>query len=150
MSDSNSNTILQKISTGKATPKVNATKTSARPTQKSILAGIVRKRTANEALDGSSNKSTSTDIPVKESKATEMHAVTTTQSVDVTDSNVSSTTAGVNNEGALKCIGILPGIGKYEDSSDSDRSTDTDDEYDFRDYDWIGRKIKKNDGQCNE
>ena len=40
----------------------------------------------------------------------------------------------MNNEnselqtGALKCIGILPGLGSYEDSSDSDCSSDSDEE----------------------
>lgn len=51
----------------------------------------------------------------------------------------------VHNKGALKCIGILPGIGKYKDSSDSEKSTDTDDDYDFSDFDWVGRKVKKTD-----
>lgn len=66
----------------------------------------------------------------------------------------STTPAVINNgdlnKGALKCIGILPGIGKYKESSDSEKSTDTDDEYDFSDYDWIGRKIKKSckDEEC--
>lgn len=55
------------------------------------------------------------------------------------------------DEGSLKCIGILPGIGKYKESSDSDKSTDTEDEYDFSEFDWIGRKIKKesHDSECN-
>lgn len=55
----------------------------------------------------------------------------------------------VHDRGALKCIGILPGIGKYEDSSDSEKSTDTDDEYDFSDFDWVGRKVKKDEG-CHD
>lgn len=133
---------------------MNATKTSSRPTQKSILAGIVRKRTANEALDGSSDKSTAANIPAKQNKSTETHTATATQTSQ-TDSNdskstVNSTSADAYDKGALKCVGILPGIGKYGDSSDSERSTDTDEEYDFTDYDWIGRKIKKSDGQCGE
>lgn len=142
---------LQKISTEKATPKVNATKTSTRPTQKSILAGIVRKRTANEALDGSSDKSPPANIPEKKDKSTETHTSRSTQTKsNASKTSVNDTPAGPYDAGAMKCIGILPGIGKYGDSSDSERSTDTDDEYDFRDYDWIGRKIKKDDEHCNE
>lgn len=57
----------------------------------------------------------------------------------------------VHDRGALKCIGILPGIGKYKDSSDSEKSTDTDDEYDFSDFDWVGRKMKKgSDEVCHD
>lgn len=49
--------------------------------------------------------------------------------------------------GAFKCIGILPGIGgMYEESSDSEKSTDTDDDYDYSKFDWVGRKkVSKSD-----
>lgn len=50
--------------------------------------------------------------------------------------------------GAMKCIAILPGIGKYTESSDSEKSTDTEDEYDFSAYDWVGRKITRD--KCGE
>ena len=42
----------------------------------------------------------------------------------------------------LKCIGILPGLGSYDDSSDSDRSS-SDSEHGFHNvkYDLVGRKI---------
>ncbi|EZA55892.1 hypothetical protein X777_04111 [Ooceraea biroi] len=44
----------------------------------------------------------------------------------------------------LKCIGILPGLGTYEDSSDSDCTSDTDQETEpsSSKYDMLGRKIK--------
>lgn len=141
---------FQKINTEKAGPKANASKASSRPSQKSILAGIVRKRTANDALDSSNGgNSSSADIPVKQSKpnATEV-SVSTPEAVSVVEAAGAVANAGANDKGAMKCIGILPGIGKYEDSSDSERSTDTDDEFDFKDLDWVGRKIKKSDGQC--
>lgn len=56
--------------------------------------------------------------------------------------NVVSTSSDENASiGALKCIGILPGIcGTYAESSDSEKSTDTDDDYDYSHFDWIGRK----------
>lgn len=53
-----------------------------------------------------------------------------------------------NDHGAMKCIAILPGIGKYTESSDSEKSTDTEEEYDFSAYDWVGRKITRN--KCGE
>lgn len=140
---------VQKISTERAVPKANAAKASSRPSQKSILAGIVRKRTANEAL-GTANgaKSDAADVPAKQGRSSEADATAPKQEAEPTAGAASTVvSAGANDKGALKCIGILPGIGKYEDSSDSEKSTDTDDEYNFRDFDWMGRKIKK-DGQC--
>lgn len=42
----------------------------------------------------------------------------------------------------LQCIGILPGLGLYPDSSDSEQSSDTDQELAFPSgYDLLGRKI---------
>ena len=43
----------------------------------------------------------------------------------------------------MKCIGILPGLGSYEDSSDSDNSSNTDEEIDCgkKKYDILGRII---------
>lgn len=44
----------------------------------------------------------------------------------------------------LKCIGILPGLGSYKDSSDSDCSSDTDQDPELNQsrYDLLGRKIE--------
>lgn len=61
----------------------------------------------------------------------------------VVPSNVTLTT------GALQCIGILPGIGKYTESSDSDKSTDTEDDCENTAYDWLGRKAAFK-SQCQE
>lgn len=46
--------------------------------------------------------------------------------------------------GGMKCIGILPGLGSYEDSSGSDCSSDTDQdpEPSHTKYDLLGREIK--------
>jgi hypothetical protein len=42
----------------------------------------------------------------------------------------------------LRCIGILPGLGLYPDSSDSEQSSDTDQELaSHLGYDLLGRKI---------
>ena len=42
----------------------------------------------------------------------------------------------------LQCIGILPGLGLYPDSSDSEQSSDTDQELgSASSYDLVGRKI---------
>lgn len=67
----------------------------------------------------------------------------------------STPTVGINttkhDTGGLKCIAILPGIGSYSESSDSEASSDIDD----HDHDKIslvdlcGRKITKKK-QCAE
>lgn len=44
----------------------------------------------------------------------------------------------------LRCIGILPGLGLYPDSSDSEQSSDTDQELaSSSSYDLLGRKITR-------
>lgn len=41
----------------------------------------------------------------------------------------------------MKCIGILPGLGSYDDSSESDCSSESEHEHDCNKYDLLGRKI---------
>jgi len=48
------------------------------------------------------------------------------------------------DRGALKCVAILPGIGRYKESSDSEMSSDSEEEISNDIYDLCGRKkIKK-------
>lgn len=161
--------LLQKISAEKAIVKPKAVKTATRPSQKSFLLGVVRKRPASDSADAkpdNSNEST----PAKNSKLNGSGTSTDDQNADKdeTDSNTVETDSkcdrdqdngsnqnqkidlSVHNTGAMKCIGILPGIGKYRDSSDSEKSTDTDDDYDFSDFDWVGRKVKKSLDDCHD
>lgn len=161
----------QKISAETAKPK-SVKVVSSRPSQKSILAGIVRKRKASPSPDepNEQQKKTVPNRPTNDygsnAKPTEIanEADTTNPSAHPNEeeknapSNVSPAKAPIlvsdlsaYDEGALKCIGILPGIGKYRESSDSEKSTDTDDEYDFCEFDWMGRRIKKDgdDGGCH-
>lgn len=160
----------QKINIEKIVPKPKTTNASTRPSQKSILAGIVRKRTANDATDSGNDKSTVDGPASKVSKtANGNETINSEQSSSPNNSNSNSNTncqtetvenvnssnskidLSAHNKGALKCIGILPGIGKYQDSSDSEKSTDTDDEYDFSEFDWVGRKMKKShDDSCTD
>lgn len=142
----------QKISIEKVAPKPKIVKAPARPSQRSILAGIVRKRPANDAAE-SGNDKTKESVPEKMSKPNGNEVTTNPQSGTGSNSTANSSSKkidlSVHDVGAMKCIGILPGIGKYRDSSDSEKSTDTDDEYDFSDFDWVGRKVKKHsDDSC--
>ncbi|XP_031640762.1 PSME3-interacting protein [Contarinia nasturtii] len=150
-------TIDKKISIESAISKPKTPKPPARQSQKSILAGAVRKRAATDDIDG---KQPSKDevVPAKVNKTNDntTSSVETNGNQNTGQSENSTSTSNtidlsVHNKGALKCVGILPGIGRYNDSSDSEKSTDTDDDYDFSDFDWIGRKVKKNhDDSCDE
>lgn len=107
--------------------------------QKAILSGLIKKRKVSESNDGQSQKKSNEieEVPPKQVK------------VDNVNSTPSEETTSV---GALKCIGILPGIGGTYESSDSEKSTDTDDDYDYSKYDWVGRKKNANSayGGCGQ
>lgn len=130
--------------------------------QKSILAGVVRKRPANDSTESGIVKPNDS-VPEKVSKpngngngnevtkSDESQSISNSKSVESKNNADKTIDLSVHDRGAMKCIGILPGIGKYRDSSDSEKSTDTDDDYDFSDFDWVGRKVKKNsDDSCHE
>lgn len=133
--------ILQKLQAEVSKPKPKITSMSTRPSQKSILAGMVRKRKVSSTTDeGTTGKSVKVSVPEKTSSTeSELEA-------DKDDANGVLKVVPVTT---LHCIGILPGIGKYTESSDSDKSTDTDEDYDYSSYDWIGRQILK-DTKSNE
>lgn len=145
---------LQKISKESLASKSKSIKPPTRLSQKSILAGAVRKRVAIDSTDGINNKSKDDNVPEKKSKvenSTSSTAEANGKPNENGDSSSNKLDLSVHNKGSLVCIGILPGIGKYKDSSDSEKSTDTDEEYDFSDYDWIGRKVKRNhDDGCDD
>lgn len=173
-------TIDKKINTEKTAVKPRLANPSARPSQRSILAGIVRKRSANDngeqqkndkIADSSQAKISKlngnevfrggdhldgTSINNKSNEKVSNASTTTTSScttikTTATESNTKAMDLSMHDTGAMKCIGILPGIGKYRDSSDSEKSTDTDEDYDFSDFDWVGRKVKKgHEDGCHE
>lgn len=76
----------------------------SRPSQKSLLGGVIKKRKAD--LEEADSSTPDTEISEEPKKA---KAMTTTK-------------------GALQCIGILPGIGRYNDSSDSEASENSGDD----------------------
>ena len=111
------------------------TKTLTRPSQKNLLSGMVRKRTATAETSNGAKDAVAAEPAAKKANSS---ATTATEIVSKIPTN-----------GALRCIGILPGIGRYRESSDSEKSTDTEDDYDCTSYDWVGRKIKHKE-QCSE
>lgn len=150
--------LLQKIQAEIAKPKI--TKISTRPSQKSLLSGLVRKRTApveNESDSIIDNNDALLKKPKNLNSTEPINELPARNENGNTDNNESVTVfagavvpANVTLEtGALQCIGILPGIGKYTESSDSDKSTDTEEDYDNSSYDWLGRKAATK-SQCQE
>ncbi|XP_034476317.1 PSME3-interacting protein [Drosophila innubila] len=116
----------------KTTAKSIGTPSTARNTQKSLLGqGIKRK---NGELPTTS-KMVKKDEDAPAEKLAPTVAINTTK----------------HDTGGLKCIAILPGIGSYTESSDSEASSDTDDHDHDRTslVDLCGRKITKKK-QCAE
>jgi len=99
-------------------------------TQKSLLSGIIKKTPAITDKDGSEN---SVITNTAQKRKSEENAKENTCS-----------TSGILDRGALKCVAILPGIGRYKESSDSEMSSDSEEEISNDIYDLCGRKkIKK-------
>lgn len=118
----------------KTTAKSVGASATARNTQKSLLGqGIKRK---NGELPTTSKVS-----KTEQETTAEKSIAPATISINTTKHDV----------GGLKCIAILPGIGSYTESSDSEASTDTDDhDHDKNSLvDLCGRKILKKK-QCAE
>ncbi|EDW60358.1 PSME3-interacting protein [Drosophila virilis] len=118
----------------KTTAKSVGASATARNTQKSLLGqGIKRKN--GELPTTSKVSKTEQETPAEKSAAQATISINTTK----------------HDVGALKCIAILPGIGSYTESSDSEASTDTDDhDHDKNSLvDLCGRKILKKK-QCAE
>ncbi|XP_053963733.1 PSME3-interacting protein [Anastrepha ludens] len=126
--------LQSEIKTGKV-PKAPVVASTTRPTQKSLLGvGIKRK---NGEIASSSNF-----ISSKIAKDS------TTPNSDKTPSLPSIKTNNFD-KGQLKCIAVLPGIGPYTESSDSEISSGSEDEPDndsHTKYDLMGRKRQKKKG----
>lgn len=118
----------------------------SRTSQLKLLAGVVVKRPEKQKEDlargvkrksSDENKDTSKkeDCELNEQIIAECKPAFKTDTLEHKN---------ITNETGMKCIGILPGLGTYEDSSDSECSSDTDEdpEPNHSKYDLLGRKIK--------
>ncbi|XP_078034324.1 PSME3-interacting protein [Augochlora pura] len=125
----------------------------SRSSQLKLLAGVVVKRTEKQkqgettrgvkrklSSDESKESSVSKDCQENEQKTSE---ILVCESSILHDVSLQTKTV-VSDIGGMKCIGILPGLGSYEDSSGSDCSSDTDQdpEPNHSKYDLLGREIK--------
>ncbi|KAG8237049.1 hypothetical protein J437_LFUL016115 [Ladona fulva] len=119
--------------------------------QHRLLAGaVVKKRPASEEV--ADNEKRPRLETATSSKATENDAESTT----VPSSKAEKCSEPKESEdvsakepcvtGGLRCIGILPGLGSYPDSSDSEQSSNTDEDIPgtFSGYDLCGRKVGPN------
>ncbi|XP_071639424.1 PSME3-interacting protein isoform X2 [Temnothorax longispinosus] len=140
-------------------PPVSSKNTAcgSRTSQLKLPAGVVLKRPdkqkQGEALTGIKRKLSPSEDDIDTSKKKELH----TSGMSVADTSLSSPESNKQNDktipnqvnvsnehSGLKCIGILPGLGTYDNSSDSDCSSDTDQETEPNPcvYDMLGRKRK--------
>lgn len=106
----------------------NTSSGSSRTSQLKLLAGVVVKRSEKQKK-GNVKLPSSNENNIQR-KGKNGHSLS--------DKKVVSLFSG------MECIGILPGLGSYEDSSDSDCSTDTDQDLEPNDpkYDLLGRKLE--------
>uniref|UniRef100_A0A182K3K9 FAM192A/Fyv6 N-terminal domain-containing protein n=1 Tax=Anopheles christyi TaxID=43041 RepID=A0A182K3K9_9DIPT len=126
---------------------------SSRLSQKQILAGVVRKRKLEpenepkEAIEPPKKLPTPVQVTNgagASENETSANSTTSMTKVEPTNKNVDSKPKGQNL--AMRVIGILPGMGCYDDDdddSDSDNSSEDSELENSQEYDWVGRKIRK-------
>lgn len=132
----------------KQTVSIGAKKNS----QHRLLAGaVVKKRPATEDLadDIKRPRLEATSSNEAAAGADGNAATSCTKSITAQEKSVNSkesendSTKETCIAGGLRCIGILPGLGSYPDSSDSEQSSNTDEDLPgtFSGYDLCGRKV---------
>lgn len=131
----------------------NLSSSSSRNSQLKLLAGVVVKKSEKPKLSVES-KGVKRKLPSPEPEKSvtnesdphfsypQIPNVESDSHAEDENSCLSNTT--ISHTGGMKCIGILPGLGSYDDSTDSDCSSDTDydPELNQSKYDLLGRKIE--------
>lgn len=129
----------------------NKSTSSGRTSQLKLLAGVVIKRPEKQKQDDlarGTKRKLSSDEEKTEGKTDESYSSSTpeqSQNTPMEETTEASADNKISHEiGGMKCIGILPGLGLYENSSDSDCSSDTDQDLEpsHSKYDLLGRKIE--------
>ncbi|XP_011313951.1 protein FAM192A [Fopius arisanus] len=117
---------------------------SARNSQHRLLAGVVVKKQDKSPPGDSKGTKRKLSDSEENSKLPETSKPSilpeSTVNISKVPRNETKVSEERHNPSALKCIGILPGLGSYDDSSDSD-SSDSDHEHDHVQYDLLGRTI---------
>ncbi|GLH04806.1 hypothetical protein R5R35_010134 [Gryllus longicercus] len=138
----------------------------SRTSQTRLLAGAVRKRHADSPTTAANPKKPCTssdesaDVEPKTNQEAEQNNSQESKQNDVLESDPHEKSSRKRKErddgesngevtngppvgGAMRCIGILPGLGVYHDSSDSEQSSDTDQDIPCTaGYDLLGRKLQ--------
>lgn len=105
---------------------------------------LSKKPKVSPLTNRNSQKKILTGVVVKKRKLSDESSVNivncTNNDNHTVETKVNSKQNTTGNDQGLKCIGILPGMGVYRDTSDSEESTDSD-VCDKVEYDLLGRKI---------
>nr|XP_055030522.1 PSME3-interacting protein isoform X1 [Misgurnus anguillicaudatus]XP_055030523.1 PSME3-interacting protein isoform X1 [Misgurnus anguillicaudatus] len=115
----------------KAGPKPSENKTS-HLSQAHLLAGAVKRRSSSQSSEGSKKLKTEDTVAGNGSQTEQEAGEPKSPSADVTCSGV------LRLPSAAVCVGILPGLGAYSGSSDSESSSDSEGSVDE-----IGSPIKR-------
>lgn len=127
----------------------NISSSSGRNSQLKLLAGVVVKK-SEKPKSCAENKGVKRKLSPEPEKPSEkeedphlLHPQIPNTESDVDKEEKNSCLSNSNHTGGMKCIGILPGLGSYDDSTDSDGSSDTDQDPELNQpkYDLLGRKI---------
>ncbi|XP_017049864.1 PSME3-interacting protein [Drosophila ficusphila] len=114
---------------------------AGRSTQKSLLGQGIKRKNGEQPTTSKVAKNAEGEVP----------QTTAEEAVKESPVKTTNTTLTTNkyDQGALKCIAVLPGIGSYTESSDSEASTDEEEPDLCSKTDLCGRKIPKKK-QCTE
>ncbi|XP_016994526.1 PSME3-interacting protein [Drosophila takahashii] len=112
-------------------------------------AGAAAGRSTQKSLLGMGIKRKNGELPTTSSKVVKVAEEEATKEPEAEQTTNTTLTTNRYNQGALKCIAVLPGIGSYTESSDSEASTDEEEPDLCSRTDLCGRKIPKKK-QCAE
>lgn len=122
---------------------------AARLSQKSLL-GLGIKRKNGEVKPSANDNSKQSKPNNSEEKTTTTASTTATTNTANQPKDIKDLPCIETNQfdkGNFKCVAILPGLGPYNESSDSEISSDSEDEphgcEDHNKYDLVGRKHQK-------
>ncbi|TRY82854.1 hypothetical protein DNTS_022065 [Danionella cerebrum] len=117
---------LQKLAANESQKKESDKKTGPKPgehrsthlSQAHLLAGAVKRRSSSQSSEGSKKQKTEETVTDNGSQAEHEAAKSESPNVGVMRSGV------LHLPSAAVCVGILPGLGAYSGSSDSESSSD--------------------------
>lgn len=134
--------LMQELQEPQQAAKVSSQ--SAKSVRLKILSGIVKKTEVKNKQNVKDEKQLDEENDAKNKSEEIPSTVTNSSESSIEDNFTKCIQSGIDvNNKNMQCIGILPGLGFYTNSSDSDCSSDTDEEHDKKKmkYDILGRQI---------